>query len=221
MTNSERYRAAFAGVRAPAGAVRRALERLKDREAAPPRRRPLRPALALAAAAVLLAGAVSAEVADGTVSNLLAPLFGGAQTDLVDDIGHPVEASATAGGYTLTVDAVIGDRYHMAVVYTLTRNDGEPLPEEIYFGSWSNSVLKGSGGGSLETRRTEDTPANQIHLIERWSSAAPLFRRTATAVFADLAAAGGEEEGAVLTGGAVGALLRPALPGRHRLPARE
>ena len=194
MTNSERYRAAFACIHAPAGASVRALQHLAKEGAAPlRRRRPLRTLLVLATAAVLLAGSVSAQVTDGAISNLLAPLFGGAQTDLVDDIGYPIDASVSADGFTLTADAVIGDRYHMAVVYTLTRDDGQPIPETAFFDGWSNSVMTGSGGGTLEVHREENAPANQLHFVERWSSAAPLFRRTVKVVFQTLSVRDGAD----------------------------
>ena len=63
---------------------------------------------ALAACFVLiLSMALTAEATNGTVSNLLAPLFGGAQTEIVDEIGVPIGASTSVNGYTLTVDAII------------------------------------------------------------------------------------------------------------------
>ena len=186
MTNCERYRSAFAGVHAPAGAARRALAALEEGHVpSAPRRRPLRAALILAAAAVLLATTVSAEVTAGTVSNLLAPLYGGAQTELVDGIGCPVDASATVGGYTLTADAVIGDRYNIAVVYTLTRDDGAPLPTSLSFDDHETSVRRGSGGGSLSYLPGEEP--NQLRIVEEWTGDSNLlFRRNARVVFRDL-----------------------------------
>lgn len=41
-------------------------------------------------------------------------------------------ASVTVNGYTLTADAVIGDRYNIANVYTLTRDDGQPSGERLF-----------------------------------------------------------------------------------------
>ena len=188
MTNHERYQAAFSQVHAPAGAARRALEHLDSKPSAPVRRRrPLRAVLICAAVAAALTVTVGAEVTTGSVSNLFAPLYGGAQTELVDRIGRPVDASATVGGYTLTAEAVIGDRYNIALVYTLTRDDGAPIPEGIRFGDQSNSVLQGSGGGSLSYRYDEELPENQIRIVEKWtSSGSLLFHRNAQVVFEDL-----------------------------------
>lgn len=191
--NQARYRAAFGRIHAPAGAARQALERLKTPEIRPvrPRRRlPLRAALAGAVIAALLAGAAGAEIASGEISNLLAPLYGGAQTELVDGIGVPVDASAAANGYTLTADAVIGDRYHMYVVYTFTRDDGEPIPQGAWFREWESAFLapgpfSSSGGGSLEILR-EGLPANQMRIVESISTAAPLLGRNYSVTFQDL-----------------------------------
>lgn len=130
MTDQERYRAAFA-VKAPERAVRRALEGVNAR----PRRRKAVPRVLLAAALVgaLLITSVSAEIDNGAVSNLLAPYFGSARTELLEKFGRPVGASASAGGYTITADAVIGDRGCMQIIYTLTREDGQPIPERVKF----------------------------------------------------------------------------------------
>lgn len=141
--------------------------------------------LTAALAAVLLIGTASAEIAAGTVSNLLAPLYGGAQTEIVDSIGIPVGASTTVEGYTLTADAVIGDRYNIAIVYTLTREDGEPIPGSMMFAEQSNSVTQGSGGGSISYKRSEDGMSLQI--VEEWTSVSRfLFRRNAHVVFENL-----------------------------------
>jgi len=141
--------------------------------------------LTAALAAALLIGTASAEIAAGTVSNLLAPLYGGAQTEIVDSIGIPVNASTTVEGYTLTADAVIGDRYNIAIVYTLTREDGEPMPKGVMFADQSNSVTRGSGGGSISYKRSEDGMSLQI--VEEWTGASRfLFRRNAHVVFENL-----------------------------------
>lgn len=196
MTNPERYQAAFAHVRAPEGAARRVLERPKTPEikAPPPRRRlPLRVAVIAAIVLALLAGSAGAEIASGEVSNLLAPLYGGAQTELVDSIGYPVDASATVNGYTLTADAVIGDQHHLAIVYTLTRDDGEPIPEGVYFREHENSVTRwGTGGGSGSQSR-EGLPANQIQMVETWGGNIPLLGRLCKVTFQDLVIRGEED----------------------------
>ena len=188
MNNAERYRRAFSKVHAPQNAAQRALERLEAGDRPQPRRQAgkLRRMLVLAAVLVLLSISVHAELANGAVSNLLAPLYGGSQTELVDSIGHPVGAAVTVNGYTLTADAVIGDRYNIAVVYTLTREDGQPIPEGVCFDQMENSMHRGSGGGSYSIQRGEELPENQVQIVETWTSSTFLFQRRVHVTFQDL-----------------------------------
>ena len=191
MTNAERYRSAFSHVHAPENCVQRTLERARsqpDACRAASKRRPLRRMVILAAAAALMTMTVGAELTTGSVSNLLAPLYGNAQTELVDSVGRPVDASVTVNGYTLTADAVIGDRYNIAVVYTLTRDDGQPIPENVSFDEHSSSYFSfSSGGGSWQYLRDETLPDNQLRIVEQWTSAAVLpFFRGIHVVFKDL-----------------------------------
>ena len=127
---------------------------------------------------------VSAEMRTGYVSNLLAPLYGGAQTELVDSIGVPIDASVTVNGYTLTADAVIGDRYNVAIVYSLTREDGGTFPENTRFrgvGTWGRA-----GGGYCSHELSEDRKV--LKIISQWTSHDRLFviDRSHRAVFQDL-----------------------------------
>jgi len=150
------------------------------------RHKRIRLLLLTAALIALLTGMAHAEIDSGAVSNLLAPLYGGVQTELAGSIGIPTDASTTVDGYTLTADAVIGDRYNIAIVYTLRRDDGQPIPEGAYFDGHSNSVRQGSGGGSVRHEPCED--AASLRIIEEWSGARPfLLRRNAKVVFQDLA----------------------------------
>lgn len=126
MTDRERYRAAFA-VKAPERAVRLAPERARSR----PRRRGTTSRMLLADALVgaLLVTSVNAEIDSGAVSNLLAPYFGSARTELLEKFGRPVEASASAGGYTVTADAISGGSTSCSTVYPRTAS----APNESQF----------------------------------------------------------------------------------------
>lgn len=145
-----------------------------------------KPLVAAVLAVVLLAIPVSAEVVNGYVSNLLAPLFGGTQTEIVDKIGKPIGASATADGYTMTADAVIGDQYNVAIVYTLSRDDGQPIPEGTHFEEWDTDIIWGaSGAGSLTQVKNQEDPS-KLHFIESWSRESPLIGRYVSAYFSKL-----------------------------------
>ena len=136
---------------------------------------------------LLLAMPVSAETVNGYISNLLAPVYGYAQTEIIDKIGRPIGASCSADGYTLTADAFVGDRNNVAVVYTLTKDDGKAIPESVVFEDWETVLLGGmTGGGSLIIVRNEDDPS-QIYLIESWHNKAPVIGRLVQASFSNLA----------------------------------
>ena len=146
-----------------------------------------KPIAAAVLAAVLLTIPVSAELINGYVRNLLAPLFGNAQTEVVDKIGKPIGASSTADGYTLTADAVIGDQYNVAIVYTLSRDDGLPIPEGTCFDQLNTDIISGaSGGGSLTFVKDKANP-EKMHIIENWSRKSPVIGRYVTAYFSKLA----------------------------------
>lgn len=49
------------------------------------------------------------------------------KTEIVNKIGRPVGASDTHDGLTVTADAIMGDRYNVCIVYTLSNEDGTPL----------------------------------------------------------------------------------------------
>lgn len=129
--------------------------------------------IAACIALALIAVPVSAEWRTGYVSNLLAPLYGSTQTELVDSIGVPIGASVTVGDYTLTADAMIGDRYHIAIVYSLVHKDGEVLSEWLRFDNQSSTVLRGTGGGSYAYVPSED--GTVMYIVEEWECSNPLL----------------------------------------------
>ena len=123
-------------------------------------------------ALLLLALPVGAEIKNGYVSNLLAPLYGGAQTEIVDSVGVPIGASVTVGDYTLTADAVIGDRYNMAIVYSLTHVDGKVLSEWTRFDDWNSHGVR-RNSGFLSHQLSED--GKTMYLMEQLTGNQRLF----------------------------------------------
>ena len=87
-------------------------------------RRPLRRRVvaALAAAAVLTVGAGAAYM--GLASDAFAAVFGTEETEIIDKIGYPVGVSDTDAGFTITADAIMGDKYSVNIIYTITADDG-------------------------------------------------------------------------------------------------
>lgn len=146
--------------------------------------------------ALIISMALTAEASNGTVSNLLAPLFGGAQTEIVDKIGVPIGASTSVNGYTLTVDAIIGDRYSVMIAYTLTREDGQSIPENIDFDTREISA----SGYSTRIEIDEENPS-VAHFHERWRRNEPLFGRIVTPSFSNLVTNKGKENEALIAEG--------------------
>ena len=146
--------------------------------------------------ALIVSMALTAEATNGTVSNLLAPLFGGAQTEIVDEIGVPIGASTSVNGYTLTVDAIIGDRYSVMIAYTLTRDNGQPIPENIDFqgmGIWAS-------GYRTKILIDENDPS-VAHFHERNGRNTPILGRVITTSFENLVIDNGDEEDTIVAEG--------------------
>lgn len=96
-----------------------------------PRRRWKRSAVAAVAAVACLCVGAGAVGVTKLASDTFSPVFGSAETEIVDKIGHPIGASATAGGVTITADAIIGDKHHYAIAYTIEKNDGSAFDFDV------------------------------------------------------------------------------------------
>ena len=105
-----------------------ARERAEDNVVAMPRKRTRRwpriAAVGVAAAVVLTVGASATGVLR-SAGEAFQGMFGPtADTEIIDKIGRPVGASDTSGGVTVTADAIIGDKYHYAITYSIVKDDG-------------------------------------------------------------------------------------------------
>lgn len=201
MTDRERYRAAFA-VKAPEGAARRALEAAHSR----PRRRRTIPKALLAAALMgaLLVTSVSAEIDSGAVTNLLAPMFGSARTELLEEIGRPVGASVSADGYTITAEAVAGDQHKLLLAYSVVREDGQPIPENIQFSSWENNLTNGRGGSVTHYWAHDPNDPSRMMFYEVYTAGQSLPRTVKISfaqIFTDFSDQGDHREPIVLAEG--------------------
>lgn len=149
----------------------------------------------VAAALVLSVGVAGATGVLGEVGERFSAIFGpSAQTEVIDQIGYPVGASATANGITITADAIVGDTYSYAVVYTIQREDGNPLVSqevldgnEEYEGRLPLSFedydlrptgplasLASGGGGGFSHFYDADPTDNAIQFVAFWTSDTPI-----------------------------------------------
>ena len=158
----------------------------------------LRTALIAACLTAALAVTAGATGVLKSAAEAFAPIFGGsaAQTEIIDKIGYPIGASDTSGGITITADAVLGDQYNAAIVFTITRDDGTvfdytgneygylPLrfdSDDVDFG-----ILGGSHGGSYFV--DQDPGDNTIQWVVTRSSDVPLIDRTVKVTMENLCA---------------------------------
>lgn len=100
-----------------------------------PRRRafhlPRIAAVGVAAALVLGIGAGATGVLK-TAGEAFSGVFGPtADTEIIDQIGRPIGASDTSNGVTITADAIIGDKYHYAITYSIVKDDGTPFDIDL------------------------------------------------------------------------------------------
>lgn len=84
------------------------------------------------ALALVLGGGGTVAVAAGVLPNpadVLSDVFGGApaQTELLNEVGHPIGASASSNGVTVRAEAVVGDRSNFTVVYDVEFDDPSVL----------------------------------------------------------------------------------------------
>lgn len=88
-------------------------------------------AVGVAAALVVGIGAGATGVFK-TAGEAFSGVFGPtADTEIIDQIGRPVGASDTSNGVTITADAIIGDKYHYAVTYSIVKDDGTPFDIDL------------------------------------------------------------------------------------------
>ena len=131
------------------------------------------------ALALVLGGGGTVAVAAGVLPNpadVLSDVFGGApaQTELLNDVGRPVGATATSNGVTVTAEAVVGDRSNYAVAYSIEFDDPSVLEElEFHEGGKltyvGDAFLRvdgaGSGGGFVRLYDADPTD-NTLQLVE-------------------------------------------------------
>ena len=184
--------------------------------------RPLRfrrfAAAGVAAALVLSLGVAGAAGGLDSAANAFAGLFGGAHTEVIDQIGYPIGASATADGITITADAILGDRYSYAVVYSIQREDGAPLADwETPTGGGADGdglpltfetseltpdsllpVLRWGGGGGWSGFFDADPADPAVQFVQMWTSDTPIRPGRVTATFQGLRAVSADYEDQLL-----------------------
>ena len=164
-------------------AKNRMVERLMERAEQPAphrvRRFPRVAAVGVAAALVLSIGAGATGVLK-SASEAFAGVFGPtADTEIIDEIGHPIGASDTSNGVTVTADAILFDGYNYLISYTLEKDDGSAFdctknPDtglyDLYWKRSDSTIGQGVGGASgVSYFYDEDPSDNAIQYVETMS----------------------------------------------------
>lgn len=186
------------------------IDQLMNQSVRPPRGRaiPLRRICALGVAAAL-AGALCLGAAASGVLKPAAQAFGTvfgtapAQTEIIDRIGRPLDARATVDGVTVQADAIIGDTYSYAIVYSIYREDGQPITADpdpnrdgalaLRFGDWDTDVGHMGGMHGTAWFFNEDPADNAVQFVQLLTADAPLEPGTATVHLTDLKQGIGED----------------------------
>ena len=158
--------------------------------------RPVR-RMVLIAAAVVTVLAVGTAGATGVLKSAVdsfSGIFGGdvAQTEIINNIGRPIGASATDNGVTITADAIIGDQYNACIVYSVSRDDGRPLLPDgvpvtaLQLGGFGGSSWVGGSASGSAYFLDEDTSDNAVQYVETVSSDTPLNKGIAKVDFQNL-----------------------------------
>ena len=143
------------------------------------RRFPRVAAVGVAAALVLSIGA-GATGAFRSAGDVFAGVFGPtADTEIIDQIGHPIGASDMAGGVTVTADAILFDGYNYLISYTLEKEDGSAFdctknPDTgLYDLGWKRSdstIGRGVDGATGSSYFYDENPSdNAIQYVETMS----------------------------------------------------
>ena len=135
------------------------------------RRFPRIAAVGVAAALVLSIGAGATGVFK-SASDAFAGVFGPtADTEIIDQIGRPIGASDTAGGVTVTAEAILFDGYNYLMTYSIAREDGTAFSvEEIPQGegrlnlTWDSAAgtPPGPTAAAISTTPTPPTPPSSM-----------------------------------------------------------
>lgn len=137
--------------------INRLMETEENKTTRRTRRSFMRPVTIGVAAALVLTIGASATGVLKSAGEAFAGVFGGvADTEIIDKIGRPIGASDTDNGVTITADAIVGDKYHYAITYSIEKEDGTPFDIDLSdniegrlplgFQKWDENV--GHMGGS-------------------------------------------------------------------------
>ena len=183
------------------------------------RRLPIAAAVAALALAMGIGGVAYAAGGLVNVPQFVQHLFGAdnAKVEIVESIGRPVGIAQTVNGVTVSADAIIGDKTNVAVIFSISKDDGTPfefdtLDDGLIPMGFSDDfdvslpLFGGYGATGSSYFYDEDPSDNAIQLVETRSyesdgdSDLSLIGRMLTVHFSDLTYYGETESTVVAPG---------------------
>ncbi|MBR3752457.1 MAG: DUF4179 domain-containing protein [Ruminiclostridium sp.] len=120
----------------------------------------------LVAAAALLALTITACAAGGfqalaqVIANIIDPNADQAQTQIIEELFTPIGVSDTHNGVTITAEGVMGDTHSVSILYSITRDNGDPLIPP------SEETARVSNGDNTLLFEANDTALNMVEFPE-------------------------------------------------------
>lgn len=109
-----------------------------------------------------------------------------------------------ADGYTITAEAVAGDQHKLLLAYSVVREDGQPIPENIQFSSWENNLTNGRGGSVTHYWAHDPNDPSRMMFYEVYTAGQSLPRTVKISfaqIFTDFSDQGDHREPIVLAEG--------------------
>lgn len=151
-------------------------DKISESQAAPAPRRKVRRRIAILAAAALLSVCLTVSAAASgvlsSVGDLFAAWFGGEpdQIELIEQLGQPIGVSDSRNGITISADAILSDGNAFVVLFTASRDDGEPL---IPADTEPGGELHFGASGGTDTEESTGHPIRFIWRQNHFTSGAP------------------------------------------------
>lgn len=201
MKHLNEYRQGLDGLKLPEERKKRlfqaAVQQANILEQRPAKRPVFRTACMVTAVMVVLAACAGKTGILKSAAEAFMPLFGSQdlQIETINQIGIPIGVSDTDNGVTISADAMIGDKNHAWIMYTISwdENTKITLPENIPSSETAYSTMDEktlldfeSHEYSAQVFTDKDPNDNQIEFVERYGSNDQLRLGTITKEFKNL-----------------------------------
>lgn len=125
-----------------------------------PRKRMLEAVAALLVLTITACAAGGFQALAQVIANIIDPNADQTQTQTIEDLFIPIGVSDTHNGVTITAEGVIGDTHSVSILYSISRDNGEPLIPP------SEETARVSNGDNTLLFESNDTALNMVEFPE-------------------------------------------------------